>query len=368
MFSRFDNMMQHTQTHNRNKRKPAMKTSRRRNSVPSMNNIKREPTIVLNEESKKMKSHNHHPSLPPNMTFITQSSLPPPPPPTSSSTKIHLKSSPPPPIITNNHMIESRTLPPPTRRASFSHFSPYYLPLNLSSSTPTNTAKSPTSTTHLLPDSFDDYKKLSSNYFYSSSTFPNMNLSPTDTFDYQKQSFLYRRGSLSTVSSSNSTISSSNDSQPSFDVPVPLSSSSTSSSSSSSSSFNYGRRRLSAADLQAPIQSLQERYADRHHPMYNGNSPTTTEFNISNPSLSSHPHDSIHPLQNNTSLANNKDTVDISTDEYEALQGFSKFSSQRLPEEKITNIQSPNMSAQVHAFRQKLLPIQESFQRPVRNT
>lgn len=119
-----------------------------------------------------------------------------------------------------------------------------------------------------------------------------------------------------------------------------------STSSTSSSVSTEGRRRLSAADLQVPIQSFQEA-------TLGGKDDET----------------SLHPLA----------VVDISCDEYEALQGFSKFSSREQKNDSSDETDSddvlpsiqpnagPMLSAQVAAFRQNLMPIQESFQRPFKN-
>lgn len=95
------------------------------------------------------------------------------------------------------------------------------------------------------------------------------------------------------------------------------------------------RRRLSAADLKAPIHSLHEQQPP------------------------------LHPCA--------PPVVDITSDEYEALQGFGKFSSKvetnsssREKEQVELPAIQPNLSSQVAAFRQKVMPTQESFQRPLR--
>jgi hypothetical protein len=95
------------------------------------------------------------------------------------------------------------------------------------------------------------------------------------------------------------------------------------------------RRRLSAADLKAPIHSLPEN--DQEPP--------------------------VHPCAS--------PVVDITSDEYEALQGFGKFSSKvehnssNREQVELPAIQ-PNLASQAAAFRQKIMPTQESFQRPLR--
>ncbi|KAI8335936.1 hypothetical protein BC941DRAFT_429787 [Chlamydoabsidia padenii] len=94
------------------------------------------------------------------------------------------------------------------------------------------------------------------------------------------------------------------------------------SSTSSSLSTESGRRRLSAADLQVPIHSFQD-------------------------------------ASNDKAIGG---VVDISSDEYEALQGISKFYSQ-VHDDDSPHHPSPMLSAQVATFRQTLLPIQESCQR-----
>ncbi|ORZ12720.1 hypothetical protein BCR42DRAFT_419835 [Absidia repens] len=293
MFSRFDNMMQHTQTHNRSgKRKSSPKPAakNRRKSTSAVNNDWSEDEYT--DGFKKNRSHSIHPT-----TQYNQWRSPSPPPAS---------------------MMQSRTLPLP-RRMSYSHS--YY---------PPPLSKSPS-----LPDSPEEPPLTA----FRSPSYYNMPPPPplsSSTSSASSSALFYRRGSLQSTSSTSSTLSS--DSQ-------------------SFRSFDHGRRRLSAADLQAPIHSLKEENAEEQH--------------------------QLHPLAKSPPAV-----VDITSDEYEALQGFGKFSSQKphtqtnadddnddqvdddddlvLPAIQPNKTNSPSLSAQVAAFRQKLMPIHESFQRPVK--
>ncbi|CAO3596572.1 unnamed protein product [Absidia cylindrospora] len=287
MFSRFDNMMQHTQTHNRSgKRKTSPKPAakNRRKSTSAVNNDWSE-----DEYTDGFKKNRSHSTIHPTTQYSQWRS--PSPPPAS--------------------MMQSRTLPLP-RRMSYSHS--YY---------PPPLSKSPS-----LPDSPEEPPLTSfrSPSYYNMPPPPPLSSSTTSS-----SALFYRRGSLQSTSSTSSTLSS--DSQ------------------SFRSSFEHGRRRLSAADLQAPIHSLKEENQEEQQ---------------------------LHPLAKSPPAV-----VDITSDEYEALQGFGKFSSQThaqknnndndeddddlvLPAIQPNKTNSPSLSAQVAAFRQKLMPIHESFQRPVK--
>ncbi|KAI9247134.1 hypothetical protein BDA99DRAFT_542984 [Phascolomyces articulosus] len=89
------------------------------------------------------------------------------------------------------------------------------------------------------------------------------------------------------------------------------------------------KRRLSAIDLQTPIEHWS-----------NGNN---------NDEESQH---SDHDM-----------AVDVTPDEYEAIQGFGKFRQEPI----IRSPESPRVRMQVNFFRQNSLPVQESFQRPTRS-
>ncbi|KAI8093345.1 uncharacterized protein BX664DRAFT_295036 [Halteromyces radiatus] len=283
MFSRFDNMMQHTQTHNRSNKKKSSKAGDY-------------------EEYKRNRSHSiQHTSSPLTSSVqqpMYQTNYPPPPQwqPRSPSPGY------------NQSMIESRTLPPP-RRMSFSQ-SFYPPPLS----------KSPS-----LPDSPEEPMSAT----FRSSPYYTMPPTTPGIFDYPTRRPSYRRGSLQSVSTTTSTSSTSSASSDAAAAAAVLTCR------SSAAETPGRRRRLSAADLQAPIYSLQEEEQE------------------------------VHPLTKSPPAV-----VDITSDEYEALQGFGKFSQQQvLPaiQPNQNNTDSPRLSAQVAAFRQKRMPVQESFQRPVKN-
>ncbi|KAI7858800.1 hypothetical protein BDC45DRAFT_564907 [Circinella umbellata] len=88
------------------------------------------------------------------------------------------------------------------------------------------------------------------------------------------------------------------------------------------------RRRLSAIDLQTPIEHWSNRDNNQ------------TEENV---------HDMA---------------VDVTSDEYEAIQGFGQF--RQKPVIRSHRPESPRPRMQVNLFRQNSLPVQESFQRPSR--
>ena len=88
------------------------------------------------------------------------------------------------------------------------------------------------------------------------------------------------------------------------------------------------RRRLSAIDLQTPIE----------HWSNNDNNQ---------------PEENVHDM-----------AVDVTSDEYEAIQGFGRF--RQKPVIRPHRPESPRPRMQVNLFRQNSLPVQESFQRPSR--
>lgn len=90
------------------------------------------------------------------------------------------------------------------------------------------------------------------------------------------------------------------------------------------------KRRLSLIDLQTPIDHWQERSSSQ-------GGATSDEDND----------DTATPV------------VDVTPDEYEAIQGFGKFHAK-----SVVKFDSPHMGVQLHAFRQHTLPVPESFQRP----
>ncbi|KAG0190781.1 hypothetical protein DFQ28_001540 [Apophysomyces sp. BC1034] len=182
----------------------------------------------------------------------------------------------------------------------------------------------------------------------------------------------HRRSSVSTIDSGAS-----------------LSSTSSSSRGDAARAEGNFRRRLSAADLQVPIEHLQAiTLGDQCLHPQDKTMKKETDFGYEE-SKPTHPLSKWSPEdvpikqeeeEEEEETAKNEQpgqpaedrsdrTVDITSDEYEALQGFGKFRAQSIvnSESRDPLVGSPNIASQVYAFRQRLMPVQESFQRPMRH-
>ncbi|KAF7728060.1 hypothetical protein EC973_006697 [Apophysomyces ossiformis] len=383
-------MMQHTQTHNRHKKKgstPSRKASsagsERRHSMSSLSKSAQEGT----------------PSASPSSTTSSSSYYPPP-----------------------SSMIHSRTLPLPSRRASFSggaHAGSYYQhpppSLPITSLTEENDgypyhptmppyhtlAPYPPPPSHRVRTSWPPacYSPLSSSRYHYPSTGPGEH--PLDSaLPHPRWATPDSFGGHSIPSWRNSLSSSYTDHRRSSISTIDSGASLSSSSSSSQREAPRGggeasfRRRLSAADLQVPIEHLQainlgdqcahpkEKASKRE--MEAGEEEARTAYpssRWSTPEDVSNKHgvkkeekeDEEEREEVRSPESMDKEdaerTVDITSDEYEALQGFGKFRAQSIvkSDHRDPLIGSPNIASQVYAFRQRLMPVQESFQRPTRH-
>ncbi|RCH97313.1 Up in starvation [Rhizopus azygosporus] len=275
MFSRFDNMMQHTQTHDKERKKTA-------------------PTEAVKDHSKNKKARASMTDDP-----VTES-------PIQMQEERHpwvqqrsdLYASP----FEYSSMVNNRTLPLPHRRASIStpvrslgYRSPY----------PYSLPPSPVKTQfHHHPSHLPNYD----HYYYQKPYNVPRNRSSWPIKEEYNEFDQTRRSSISTVS----TDSGHSHSPPSFHH----------------HDFHV-KRRISIDALQTPIEKLRTIQLDEK------------------------------PLE--------KDAIDITQDEYEALEAFSQFHTSpvvgTLP---ITSspLHSPNLSSQVCAIRQRVPTLRESFSRP----
>jgi hypothetical protein len=229
MFSRFDNMMQHTQTHEKNKKMVGSRSTPT-SSVSGANPVYRESTPVKSE-------HQFTDRMP---DLITKAP------------------------VEHASMIDSRTLPLPTRRASMSS-SPYHSSVNdmrLPYPTPFNHHPLYAGDMPRNRSSWPIRREPYPHSFYHQQSYQ-----PYPTHD--EYNHIRRRSSTSTLSSESTLVS-----------PV-------------STAFpqqpHVARRRISIDDLRLPIEHLRDIQLDEK------------------------------PFKHYN------DTVDISPDEFEALEGFSKF-------------------------------------------
>jgi hypothetical protein len=98
-------------------------------------------------------------------------------------------------------------------------------------------------------------------------------------------------------------------------------------------------RRLSSMDLQLPIQGLSLSAAS-------GSSTTNSSGDEDNMT---------------------DENVDVTSDEYEALQGIGKFHTHVSLNEDPIQSNSPNIASQLQLFRHHAMPVPESYQRPSRH-
>ncbi|CDH58836.1 hypothetical protein RO3G_13206 [Lichtheimia corymbifera JMRC:FSU:9682] len=299
MFSRFDNMMQHTHTHDRQKKKnndkgPSTRTTTTTTTPPSL--------------ASSPPTHNEAHV---NATMLQSRTLPPPSrphddplrsPPKYGTTSSSSLASPPSPMMT--------LPPPPTQQPN------WHPAWQGGSSGPLLSPYSPTGHTSLTDYFAQPEGGVSSS---ASSRRPSWNYGhqndfwqyhpPTTTTDYWSQ---FRYPSPTSYRQPSPTKQQDNQSTPSSSPQPPP------------------KRRLSLIDLQTPIDHWQERSSS-------SGGATSDEDND----------DTTTPV------------VDVTPDEYEAIQGFGKFHAK-----SVVKFDSPHMGVQLHAFRQHTLPVPESFQRP----
>jgi hypothetical protein len=277
-------MMQHTQTHEKNKKMvppPSEKSSRIATSahghhnvrqIPSMTPIKTESTTAWIEQQRKQSI--------PDLVMAT-SSVPP---------------------LEHSSMINSRTLPLPTRRASFSAYNeniayPQTLP---PPPLPSNNNYRLSYPVSVGPYCNSDYPYYNNNIPRNRSSWP-IRREPYKQhyphFPPPQQHHYYNRNddNYNTVRRRSSTSTLSSDSTSALVTPT------TYQHPQQQQDPHIVRRRISIDDLRLPIESLRNIQVDE-------------EKSYSN----------YYNINNNVS---NDDTVDITPDEYEALEGFSKFHS-----------------------------------------
>jgi hypothetical protein len=312
MFSRFDNMMQHTQTHEKNKKIISSSGEKLMSSNTSANNV-----------------HGHHvrgPNQISGMTPIKSEAA------TTSWIEQQRKQSMPDLVMTtsavppleHSSMINSRTLPLPTRRSSFSGYndgvvypqpvlppppssqassayrlsyppsavggpSPYYYNYDPSPAYPyyaANAANNIPRNRSSWPVKREPYPQYYSHHHHPTQSAPYYRNGNEDYYNS-----IRRRSSVSTLSSE-----SSSNYSPTAYQPQPTS--------QPPQDPQIARRRISIDDLRLPIENLRniqldEEKSDHYKPYH----------------------------QSNYASTNNNDSVDITPDEYEALEGFSKFHS-----------------------------------------
>lgn len=331
MFSRFDNMMQHTQTHEKNKKiistsgEKVMSSNTTSNAhghqqhhvrgpsnhISGMTPIKSDSTTSWIEQQPKQSM--------PDLVMAT------------SSAAAMTGGVPP---LEHSSMINSRTLPLP-RRASFSTAGyndniVYPQPVFPTTNTATQQLNSnayrfsypPTTTTSSVgpspPYYYNNYDPPTSAYPYytAANNIPrNRSSWPVKRDPYpqhyqhhhqQPQPAPYyknddhfntirRRSSVSTLSSDSSSIYSPTAYQPQ-PLPQPQQQ-------QQQQDPQIVRRRISIDDLRLPIENLGNIQLDEERKSY------------------------YKPYNDNSYMNNNNNSVDITPDEYEALEGFSKFHS-----------------------------------------
>jgi hypothetical protein len=287
-FSRFDNMMQHTQTHEKTKRTT---TTTINNNNTSSSSITTAKSTKLNHKIERSPTPIKSESL--SSEYMLERSQC----PISDSRKDV-------PALEHSSMIDSRKLPLPRRASSTCTSTTYNLPLT-STSLMYSTSQHSQQNTPRNRCSWPIRREPS---FYQQSYQP---YSTNESYHNVR-----RRSSTSTLSSESTLVS-----------PV--------SATFPSNIGNHVRRRISIDDLRLPIEDLK---------------------NIQ--------------LEEKPKL----DTVDITSDEYEALEGFSQFhtksvvapmpcSPTELTPSPIMRNESPNFASQVCAMRQRVMTLNESFSR-----
>lgn len=253
MFSRFDNMMQHTQTHEKNKKMAASRsTPNLSGSRADSNHAGRGGTSVKSEHRPIGRGQ-------PMPDFINKTPGHP---------------------LEHTSMIDSRTLPLPTRRASMSS-DPYH-----PAAYPPPSSASESRLMHQTP--FNHHPLYAGDMPRNRSSWPMKREAYPHSF-YHQQSYqpypsfqdyttLRRRSSTSTISTESTLVSPTSAGFP--------------------PQAQIIRRRISIDELRLPIEDLRNIQLDEKQ---------------------------FRHCSNNNPRIHDKPSVDISPDEYEALEGFSKF-------------------------------------------
>ncbi|KAI8647356.1 hypothetical protein BD408DRAFT_439187 [Parasitella parasitica] len=327
MFSRFDNMMQHTHTHNRSKKKDSCDSSEGNLSPMS---IAEDPGMM------------HVPSLPSSPSTST----------IMMGNHHHLANDEKFLNFYNHHQQQStsrsydkdfakhnkglnaykQSTSPLFQHQNESEWSPMYYDTPVS---PTSSHKSHTMTMPVLPSDFNCTAQLLKNLSSS--------VTPTDYFQRPQHQSQSRKNSMH-----------------------------------SETALTTLRRRLSYIDLSTPIQELCHSY---NTPSSNSSDTTSDE------EADEEFHDNISSSSQSRFKA---DGIDITPDEFEALQGFGKFCTEPVVREPIlmtrittsptcsvsfpiklpplrnvspTAVISNCTTSQIHAFRQQISTAHESFSR-----
>ncbi|GAN11322.1 hypothetical protein MAM1_0545c10881 [Mucor ambiguus] len=280
-FSRFDNMMQHTQTHEKTKRSSSSSIHSNVKSTKLNQEFSRSPTPIKSVPSTSQYTLSY---------------------PQSDHNDNNNKEDVP--ALEHSSMVDSRKLPLPRRASLTCTSTTYNLPLTSASlmyptpqqqlqNTPRNRCSWPIRREpSFYQQPYQPYSTASEGYHHNAR----------------------RRSSTSTLSSDSTLVS-----------PV----------SATFPANSHARRRISIDDLRLPIEHLK----------------------------------SIQ-LEEKPKL----DAVDITSDEYEALEGFSQFhtrsvvaqaplSPKDLTPSPILRNESPNFASQVYAMRQRVMTSNESFSR-----
>ncbi|KAI8968261.1 hypothetical protein BDF20DRAFT_964238 [Mycotypha africana] len=332
MFSRFDNMMQHTQTHDKNKKLKAHSHSQKF----SQNN-------GLKEQQQRHSTGSYSMSNSRNSQFLSPSSI--------------MTNSVPSRAERPRSMIDSKILPlPNTSRALMPTESsfPHVLYQEHSSYSaikqPSNRFSWPLRRdAHPYPQHQPNTGPYLDPYSHISQHPPSYCHPSSSSTSHPLNDLHARRLSSASTNSSESTL------------PSPISS--TSLPPPKDVGTQTARRRISIDDLRLPIESIKNIHLSE-----------TTDPNAHSLNKS-HQYEHLINSHNTKSTNNNnqnqQQTVDITTDELEALEGFGKFHSTsviasnnpELSPSPVLHTDSPNIASQVCAMRQRVMSLNESFQR-----
>ncbi|KAI9245600.1 hypothetical protein EDC94DRAFT_628189 [Helicostylum pulchrum] len=306
MFSRFDNMMQHTHTHSRTKKKGSSSDSSvgmsSPKSIPEDNSMMHVPDLP----NSPISSFNERQKVLPR-TFDS---------PSGYYTQSYGQAIRPPSPISDEDYTKCHT-------PCYSYSQPAWNPMY-------NTPSTSPPLYHPIP---------STGYIPPT---PVYSPSPSETGSYY-QTRRYSPGPVSSPSSSHTDYYRKNSIQ---------------------SETQQYKRRLSRDELLTPIRELN--IPNRYSPPSAQGSTFSSDNYYKQMSINSY-----------GSAYKSIDGVDITQDEYEALQGFSKFCAQPVVSKERPHITLPplnesrtialtcyaNLFSQVHAFRQLVSTVPESFQR-----
>lgn len=390
MFSRFDNMMQHTHTHSRTKKKGS----------PELSDDKRSPMSVPDDLMMPKSPSNYQidPQLHYGMTDHRYLQLP-------LSRRTSFSSSTSSGIYqhTGSHFPINYALPDyyqslpasPTSDEDYHHHQSYYprTPLINCPLPPINNGNNRVYSHPPSPSS----ATWSPAYFPAAANPPALSLPPPP---HHSPSYSLPASALpspgytshpdSSISSSTSTAAPTPktvtptvdyfSSQPVHHKPHSI----TSSAFGAAVIGNYSKNDNNDGGLDTPMTQLRKKlyHFDLSTPIHELGSTTPSikeEVNEEDDTDDEH-------TSSSSSLHNDKEEcVDITEDEYEALQGFGKFCTEPVILEKQNStdwkdtlklpainlspkaLSTTSLPSQVHAFRQNVKVVEESFQRPIRN-